>query len=73
MVSVDLLTKSWEDPSVLAKYDSHFTDRKTERRETVCSGCLAMGFSDQVTLVTLSTKNIKDCAKAGGKPCLPKS
>ena len=72
MASVRLLTKSW-DPLVQAKYESHFTDRKTERRETVRSGCLAMGFSGQITLVTFSTKNIKDYAKAGEKPCLPKS
>lgn len=73
MVSVHLLTKSWEDPLLQAKYKSHFTDRKTERRETVRSGHLAKGFSGQVTLVTFSTKNIKDYAKAGEKPCLPKS
>lgn len=36
------------------------------------SGRLAMGFSGQVTLVTFSTKNIKDYVKAGEKPCLPK-
>lgn len=73
MVSVDLLTKSWEDPLVHAKYESHFTDRKTERRKNCAFGHLAMGFSGQVTLVTFSTKNIKDYGKAGEKPCLPKS
>lgn len=64
MVSVLLPIKFWEDLLVQTTYRTHFTDRKTESRQSLHSGPSSHNFSGQVTHVTFCTKNSKDYAKA---------